>query len=145
MRISMDESMKLAQPSNQHQRNDHASWCPGSAVEETINTRLNPLVCSRGGSFRKSQLPGCGNRYAFDAQNLSSVQIPEFAELFVPKSRTETDARKKDSVIFVLLYRGNFSRNFVRVLCATVRDFGAVTMPLNPGKELKTNKRNPRN
>jgi hypothetical protein len=35
----------------------------------------------------------------------------------------------------------HFSRNFVRVLCATVRDFSAVTMQLNPGKELKTNKR----
>jgi hypothetical protein len=56
-------------------------------------------------------------------------------------SRTETDARKKDSVIFVLISRTNFSRNFVRVLCATVRDFSAVTMQLNPGKGLKTNKR----
>jgi hypothetical protein len=27
--------------------------------------------------------------------------------------------------------------NFVRVLSATVRDFSAVTMQLNPGKELK--------
>src|SRR5258707_15065301 len=31
--------------------------------------------------------------------------------------------------------------HFVRVLCATVRDFSAATMHLNPGKGLKTNKR----
>jgi hypothetical protein len=69
------------------------------------------------------------------------TQFPEFAELFVLKSRTESDARKKDSVIFVLISRTNFSRNFVRVLCATVRDFSAVKMQSNPGKGLKTNKR----
>jgi hypothetical protein len=50
----------------------------------------------------------------------------------------------KDSVIFVLISRTNFSRNFVRVFCATVRDFGAATMQLNSGKELKTNKRDSR-
>jgi len=43
------------------------------------------------------------------------TQFPEFAELFVLKSRKESDARKKDSVIFVLISRTNFSRNFVRV------------------------------
>ena len=63
------------------------------------------------------------------------------AEPFVLKSRTETDARKKDSVIFVLISRINFSRNFVRVLCAIVRDFIAMTMQVNLGKGLKTNKR----
>src|SRR5216683_1629534 len=47
------------------------------------------------------------------------IQIPELVEMFVLKSRTETDARKKVSVIFVLISRTNFSRNFVRVLCAT--------------------------
>ena len=36
--------------------------------------------------------------------------------LFVHKSRTEADARKEDSVIFVLISRTNFSRNFVRDL-----------------------------
>jgi hypothetical protein len=70
------------------------------------------------------------------------TQFPEFAELFVLKSRRESDARKKDSVIFVLISRTNFSRNFVRVLCAAVRDFSAVKMQSNPGKGLKTNKRN---
>jgi hypothetical protein len=69
------------------------------------------------------------------------TQFLELAELFVLKSRTETDASKKDSVIFVLISRTNFSRNFVRVLCATVRDFSAVIMQSNPGKGLKTNKR----
>jgi hypothetical protein len=62
-------------------------------------------------------------------------------ELFVLKSRTETDARKKVSFILVLISRTNFSRNFVRVLCAKIRDFSAVTMYSNPGKGLKTNKR----
>jgi hypothetical protein len=82
------------------------------------------------------------------------IQIPEYvlqgclaafksgsAELFVLKSRTENDARKEDAVIFALISRTNFG-NFVRVLCATVRDFSAVTMQLNPRKGLKTNKRN---
>jgi hypothetical protein len=69
------------------------------------------------------------------------TQFPELAELFVLKSRMETDASKKDSVIFVLISRTNFNRNFVRVLCATVRDFSAVIMQSNPGKGLKTNKR----
>jgi hypothetical protein len=51
------------------------------------------------------------------------------------------DARKDNNVIFVLKSRPNFSRNFVRVVCATVRDFSALTMQLNPGKGLKTNER----
>jgi hypothetical protein len=69
------------------------------------------------------------------------TQFPEYAEFFVLKSRIESDACKKDRVIFVLISRTNFSRNFVRVLCATVRDFSAVKMQSNPGKGLKTNKR----
>jgi hypothetical protein len=48
---------------------------------------------------------------------------------------------KRISVIFVLISRIDFSRNFVRVLCAIVRDFSAMTMQVNPGKGLKTNKR----
>jgi hypothetical protein len=71
------------------------------------------------------------------------TQFPELAELFVLKSRTETDASKKDGVIFVLISRTNFSRNFVRVLCATVRDFSAVIMQSNPGNELKQTSVNP--
>jgi hypothetical protein len=68
------------------------------------------------------------------------TQFPEFAELFVLKSRTESDARKKDSVIFVLISRTNFSRNFVRVLCATVRDFSAVIMQSNSGRKKELRK-----
>jgi hypothetical protein len=69
------------------------------------------------------------------------TQFPEFAELFVLKCRTESDARKEDSVIFVLKSGTNFSRNFVRVLCATVRHFSTVKMQSNPGNGLKTNNR----
>jgi replicative DNA helicase len=57
------------------------------------------------------------------------------------KSRTETDARKEDSVIFVLISRTNFSTNFVRGLSTKFRDLNAVTMQLNPGKLLKIKKR----
>jgi hypothetical protein len=67
--------------------------------------------------------------------------IPEFVERLVFKSRTEADGRKKDSVTFVLISRTNFTRNFVRVLSATVRDLTALSLQLNPGKGLKTNKR----
>jgi hypothetical protein len=69
------------------------------------------------------------------------IQFPEFAGLFVLKSGQKTMQAKKDSVIFVLISRTNFSRNFVRVLCVTVRDFSAVTRQSIPGKGLKTNKR----
>jgi hypothetical protein len=55
--------------------------------------------------------------------------------------RTETDARKEDSVIFVLISRTNFSRNFVRDCSATFRDFSAMNLQLNPGNRLITNKR----
>ena len=70
-------------------------------------------------------------RRASPARSRASAQL----------SRTETDAWKEHSVIFVLISRTNFSRNFVRVLCATVRNFSAATMQLNPGKRSKTNKR----
>src|SRR5216683_6785189 len=89
------------------------------------------ILLSRGTQIPEYLLQGC--LAAFKSRN------PQ--ELFVLKSRTETDARKEDRVIFVLISRTNFSRNFVRVLCATVRDFSAVTTQLNPGKGLKTNKR----
>jgi hypothetical protein len=46
----------------------------------------------------------------------SCTQFPEFAELFVLKCRKETDASNKNSGIFVLISRTNFSRNLVRVL-----------------------------
>ena len=69
------------------------------------------------------------------------TQFPGFIELLALNFRTETGARKKDSVVFVLISWTNFSRNFVRVSCAIVRALSAVTMQLNAGKGLKTNKR----
>jgi hypothetical protein len=68
------------------------------------------------------------------------TQFPEFSELFVLKFRTESDARKKDGVIFVLISWTNFSRNFVWVICDSL-EFSAVKMQSNPVKGLKTNKR----
>jgi hypothetical protein len=45
----------------------------------------------------------------------AALKIPDFVERCVVKSRTGTDARNKDSVIFVLISRTNFRRNFVRI------------------------------
>jgi hypothetical protein len=45
-------------------------------------------------------------------------------------------------VSFAFKPRTNLAMNFGRVLCAAVRDFSAVKMQSNPGKGLKTNKRN---
>lgn len=39
--------------------------------------------------------------------------------------------------IFVLIARTNFSRNFVRVLCATVRDFSPMTMQFKSRKRIE--------
>jgi hypothetical protein len=66
------------------------------------------------------------------------IQIPELVEMFVLKSRTETDARKKVSVIFVLISRTNFSRNFVRCFSASFRCLSAVNLQLNTGHRLMT-------
>lgn len=71
----------------------------------------------------------------------SVTYIPEFAHLFVLKSRNETGAYKGDNGRYALLSRTNFIKNFVRVLCAVIRDFSAIRMHLNRGKRLKTNKR----
>ena len=85
------------------------------AIPSTAVARhLNPGICS-GGLFCRTK-------------------IPEFVERLVLKFRTEADGRKKNSVTFVFISRTNFTRNFVRVLSATVQDFSAVTMQLNPGK-----------
>jgi hypothetical protein len=92
------------------------------------------MATSRGGTplaisfFADVTLHSNAGKCAFGSRYCT--QFPEFAELFVLKSRTESDARKKDSVIFVLVSRTNFSRNFVRVLCATLR----VTLHSNRGK-----------
>jgi hypothetical protein len=72
------------------------------------------------------------------------TQIPEYVLLgclAAFKSRTETDARKEDSVIFVLISRTNFSRNFVRDFSAKFQDFSAMNLQLNPGNRLITNRR----
>jgi hypothetical protein len=61
-----------------------------------------PASLSRGNQIPEYLLQGC--LAAFKSRN------PQ--ELFVLKSRTETDARKEDRVIFVLISRTNFSRNF---------------------------------
>jgi ectoine hydroxylase-related dioxygenase (phytanoyl-CoA dioxygenase family) len=42
--IYMDKDMKLKQPDNKNQINDWNTWCPGAAVEEVINTPLNPVL-----------------------------------------------------------------------------------------------------
>jgi hypothetical protein len=91
------------------------------------------LQMSRGTQIPEYVLQGC--LAAFKSQNRPS--------LFVLKSQTETAARKEDSVIFVLISRTNFSRNFVRDLTATFRDFSAMNLQLNPGNRLITNKRYP--
>ncbi len=42
--IYMDQDMRLMEPRNKNQRNDHASWCPGAKVGEIINSPLNPVI-----------------------------------------------------------------------------------------------------
>ena len=67
----------------------------------------------------------------------NTAALAEFTERLVLKSRTETNARKKNEVIFVLIFRTNFGRNFVGVLSARVRDFSAVTIQLNPRRSIE--------
>jgi ectoine hydroxylase-related dioxygenase (phytanoyl-CoA dioxygenase family) len=45
--IYMDRDMRLAEPKNQHQKNDWAGWCPGAKIGEIIDTPLNPVLFSR--------------------------------------------------------------------------------------------------
>lgn len=42
--IYMDSDMRLAEPANESQRADRASWVPGIAVGEVCASALNPLV-----------------------------------------------------------------------------------------------------
>jgi len=46
--IFMDSEMKLAQPRNNTQETDRATWCPGTEIGEVIATPLNPLLYQRG-------------------------------------------------------------------------------------------------
>ena len=42
--IYMDEGMRLAAPRNRNQQIDWETWCPGAAVGQRIETRLNPVL-----------------------------------------------------------------------------------------------------
>ncbi len=45
--IYMDRDMVLKAPSNAMQQQDWERWCPGAAVGEVIDTRLNPVLFER--------------------------------------------------------------------------------------------------
>jgi ectoine hydroxylase-related dioxygenase (phytanoyl-CoA dioxygenase family) len=45
--IYMDENMRLAEPRNKAQRNDHESFCKGAGVGEIVDTPTNPVLWSR--------------------------------------------------------------------------------------------------
>ena len=99
-------------------------------LNESLGLAATLDLLSRGTQIPEYVLQGC----------LAAFKSPNRPSLFVLKSRTETDARKEDSVIFVLIFRTNFSRNFVRDFSATFRDFSAMNLQLNPGNRLITNK-----
>lgn len=42
--IYMDRDMTLAEPANDMQKTDWATWCPGAKVGEKIDTPLNPVI-----------------------------------------------------------------------------------------------------
>lgn len=44
--IYMDRDMRLKQPENKNQVNDWNTWCPGAAVNEVIDSPLNPVLFS---------------------------------------------------------------------------------------------------
>ena len=44
--IYMDSDMRLAEPKNQNQKNDWATWCPGAKIGEIIDSPLNPVLYS---------------------------------------------------------------------------------------------------
>jgi hypothetical protein len=90
--------------------------CGGRSVM-SVPTAI-AMRLSRGTQIPEYVLQGC--LAAFKSRNRPS--------LFVLKSRTETDARKEDSVIFVLISPTNFSRNFVRDFSATFRGFSAMNL-----------------
>ncbi|MGH1362158.1 MAG: phytanoyl-CoA dioxygenase family protein [Calditrichia bacterium] len=48
--IYMDENMRLKEPSNDNQRMDWQTWCPGAKVGQIINTELNPVLYSSANS-----------------------------------------------------------------------------------------------
>ncbi|MFM7194870.1 MAG: phytanoyl-CoA dioxygenase family protein [Bacteroidota bacterium] len=42
--IYMDSQMRLKQPENPNQVQDHETWCPGAVAGEVIDTPLNPII-----------------------------------------------------------------------------------------------------
>ncbi|APQ19011.1 phytanoyl-CoA dioxygenase family protein [Maribacter hydrothermalis] len=42
--IYMDKDMKLQEPTNDGQKNDWETWCPGVKIGETVNSPLNPIL-----------------------------------------------------------------------------------------------------
>jgi len=47
--IYMEEDMRLKAPSNDNQKADWETWCPGAKVGEVITTELNPVIYSSRG------------------------------------------------------------------------------------------------
>lgn len=45
--IYMDKNMTLKKPSNDGQKDDWAKWCPGTEINEIINSPLNPIIYSK--------------------------------------------------------------------------------------------------
>jgi ectoine hydroxylase-related dioxygenase (phytanoyl-CoA dioxygenase family) len=46
--IYLDADITVAEPAHEHQRNDLATWMPGTAVGETPDSRLNPVLYRSG-------------------------------------------------------------------------------------------------
>ena len=40
----MDSDMRLIEPRNANQRNDHEAWTPSTQVGEVMNDPLNPVL-----------------------------------------------------------------------------------------------------
>jgi ectoine hydroxylase-related dioxygenase (phytanoyl-CoA dioxygenase family) len=45
--IYMDRDIRLAEPTNDHQRSDREKWCPGVAVGDIIASPINPILFER--------------------------------------------------------------------------------------------------
>ena len=45
--IYMDRDMVLAEPTNEMQKVDWQTWCPGAKIGQVINTPLNPIIYER--------------------------------------------------------------------------------------------------
>jgi hypothetical protein len=43
--------MRLKAPENNNQQLDWETWCPGAAIDEIINTPLNPVLFARQAAF----------------------------------------------------------------------------------------------